>query len=77
MWYTEFGGIFHSEEEAREACIEDMTEEDFAEFFSYHVNYDKLLDWAKKQEKFFCDFEDTISKVEEEYASEFCHYYEE
>lgn len=77
MWHTEKGGIFKTEEEAREACLEDMEFEEFEEFFSQYISYNQLLQWALKQNQFFEDFADFIDEAEEDFLTNSYYYIEE
>ena len=52
---------------------EQMTLEDFSEYFGCHVSYDHLLEWAMKQENFFNEFEDYYSLAEQEYFRDYYH----
>lgn len=53
---------------------EQMTLDDFSEYFGCHVGYDRLLEWAMKQENFFTDFTDEYAQAEQDY---FRDYYQE
>lgn len=64
---TEFGGYFNTREEAEEACLEDQSIDEFSEYFSFQVGYDRLLQWALRQNKFFDDFADQIEQANTEY----------
>lgn len=67
-------GEFMTYDEAWEDMQEQMALEDFSEYFGCHVGYDRLLEWAMKQENFFNDFEDEYTQAEQDY---FCDYYHE
>ena len=52
---------------------EQMTLEEFSEYFGCHVGYDRLLEWAMKQENFFTDFEDIYSLAQQDYFRDYYH----
>lgn len=52
---------------------EQMTLEEFSEYFGCHVSYDRLLEWAMKQENFFSDFEDIYSLAKQDYFRDYYH----
>ena len=52
---------------------EQMTLDDFSEYFGCHVGYDRLLEWAMKQENFFSDFEDIYSLAKQDYFRDYYH----
>ena len=53
---------------------EQMTLDELSEYFGCHVSYDRLLEWAMKQENFFTDFGDVYNLAEQDY---FRDYYNE
>lgn len=74
---TEFGGRFDTKEQAEEACFDDQTIEEFAEYFSYQVSFTTLLEWARRQENFYDEFSDEIDTANKEYLNEMIREWEE
>lgn len=60
IYVTETGNEYSTREEAEEDVLENMLLEEFSEAFAFVVGWDKLLEWAVKQESFFGAFEDEI-----------------
>ena len=79
MYVTEFGAEaeFETYEEAAEALVETMETDDYIELLGYQIDFFRLINWAMKQQNFFEDFSDEISKAEEEFCNNYISYYED
>lgn len=59
---------FDSEDEAfGTACMDMLDDGATGDYLQDHVSYDKLLDWAMKQDGFFDFFEDELYKAQQDY----------
>lgn len=73
MWENDYGDEFETEDEAREDAVENMTKEDYLEYFENHVNTRELLEWAWRQVTFFEDFENQLMDAEDAYFNDCYH----
>lgn len=59
---------FDSEDEAfGNACMEMLDDGATGDYLQNYVSYDKLLDWAMKQDGFFDVFEDEFYRAQQDY----------
>ena len=63
IYVTEMGNEYSTREEAEEDVLENMLLEEFSDAFKFVTGWDKLLEWAVKQESFFGAFEDEIAEA--------------
>ena len=63
---------FDSEDEAfGNACMEMLDDGATGDYLQNYVSYDKLLDWAMKQDGFFDVFEDEFYRAQQDYFEDF------
>lgn len=73
MWIRDWDEMrFDSEEEAfGDAYMEMLTDGAIEDYLKPWVDYDKLLDWAMKQDGFFDHFGDDFYKAQRDYFEDF------
>ena len=73
MWIRDWDEMrFDSEGEAfGDACMEILTDGAIEDYLKPWVDYDKLLDWAMKQDGFFDHFGDDFYKAQRDYFEDF------
>ena len=70
LYVNEWGVESDNYDEIRELTLEQMTEDDFIDWFGEFISYDQLLEWAKKQDGFYEAFEKQIDELTEEWLRE-------
>ena len=59
---------FDSEDEASgNACMDMLVDGATGDYLQNYISYDKLLDWAMKQDGFFEAFDDEFYKAQQDY----------
>lgn len=77
MWYSSFDNepIGEDEYEVREAIIEDMTIEDYLDFFLSDSDLmEKVIRWGFNNGIFYPEFEDELGDIEEQFFKENAYY---
>lgn len=76
IWESEFGAQFETEEEAREDALCTMELNEYIDGLAGKIDKSRLLEWCwmHTDGKFFDDFYDEISDVEDDFFRE--NYYE-
>ena len=80
MWYSSFDNepIGEDEYEAREATVENMTIEDYLDFFLNDSDLmERVLRWGFNNGTFYTAFQDEIGDIEEQFFKENSYYAEE
>lgn len=77
MWYSSFDNepIGEDEYEVREAIVEDMTIEDYLDFFLSDSDLmEKVIRWGFNNGIFYPEFEDELGDIEEQFFKENAYY---
>ena len=80
MWYSSFdnGPIGKDEDEAREAVVEYMEDEDYIYFFLNDSDLmEKVIRWGFNNGNFCIDFENELGDIEEQFFKENAYYVED
>ena len=80
MWYSSFDNkpIGEEEYEAREAIVENMTVEDYLDFFISDFDLmEKVVRWGFNNGIFYPEFENELEDIEEQFFKENAYYEEE
>lgn len=80
MWYSSFDNepIGEDEYEVREAIVEDMTIEDYLDFFLSDSDLmEKVIRWGFNSGTFYLEFENELEDIEEQFFKENAYYEEE
>ena len=64
------GDFFETEDDAREAALEEMSWDDYEEKFKTSIGFSALFTWARTQPGFFEYFENEIYEAESDYFDE-------
>lgn len=80
MWYSNFDNepIGEDKDEAREAIVENMTVEDYLDFFLNDSDLmEKVVRWGFNNGIFYPEFENELGDIEEQFFKENAYYEEE
>lgn len=80
MWYSSFDNkpIGEDEYEARETIVENMTVEDYLDFFISDFDLmEKVVRWGFNNGIFYPEFENELEDIEEQFFKENAYYEEE
>ena len=80
MWYSSFDNepIGEDEYEVREAIVENMTIEDYLDFFLSDSDLmEKVIRWGFNNGIFYSEFENELGDIEEQFFKENAYYEEE
>lgn len=72
-WKNDWGKEFEDEDTARENVCENMTWDDYEEYFQYNVSFHDLFEHLKKMPNFFESFEDVFWATEDEFFKDNYH----